>query len=51
MIQILFNGVKNFMDKCKECGMPIEDTDRCSCDPELCQYCCQCEEGCKCGCK
>ena len=39
------------MDKCKECGMPIDDASSCSCDPELCKQCCKCEQGCKCGCK
>ena len=41
------------MDKCKECGMPIDDIVKCSCDPQLCKNCCKCEKdaGCKCECK
>lgn len=39
-------------EKCTECGMPLEqESDKCSCEPSLCHYCCKCEPGCECGCK
>ncbi|MFA6375845.1 MAG: hypothetical protein WCX69_00385 [Candidatus Paceibacterota bacterium] len=39
-------------DKCRECGMPLENQeDCCSCEPTLCFHCCKCADGCVCGCK
>lgn len=38
--------------KCKKCDMPLENQeDRCSCNAELCRYCCECEATCQCGCR
>jgi len=39
-------------DKCRECGMPLEnEEDCCSCEPALCFHCCKCAGDCVCGCK
>jgi hypothetical protein len=41
----------NNMEKtCKKCGMAIDDTNTCSCEPETCANCCSCAEDCQCGC-
>ncbi|MEI6040282.1 MAG: hypothetical protein WCP93_02950 [Candidatus Berkelbacteria bacterium] len=32
------------------CGMPLDENTECKCKPENCIYCCECEEGCDCGC-
>lgn len=39
------------MEKCKECGMPLTDEVKCSCQPELCKHCCKCPDDCECGCR
>lgn len=36
-------------EKC-ECGMPLEEKTRCSCESKLCVYCCACSEDCSCNC-
>jgi len=33
--------------KCKECTMPLDEETTCSCNKELCVYCCECGEECK----
>ena len=39
-------------DKCRTCGMPLENPeDCCSCDKTLCFHCCACGDDCVCGCK
>ena len=38
-------------NKCVECGMPTDETTKCTCTPENCVHCCKCEEGCECNCK
>jgi len=38
------------MDKCKECGMPIDDKTTCECSEEKCVHCCSCDADCECGC-
>jgi len=35
---------------CKKCGMPLDDKTKCTCQPSLCLYCCECAPGCECGC-
>lgn len=37
-------------EKC-ECGMPLTDENRCSCEPTKCAKCCSCGPDCTCGCK
>lgn len=39
------------MEKCKECQMPMQEGQECSCNPETCYHCCKCEPECECGCK
>ncbi|MBI4709380.1 MAG: hypothetical protein HY764_04220 [Candidatus Portnoybacteria bacterium] len=36
--------------KC-ECGMPLNNDTRCSCNPALCIHCCSCDSDCQCGCQ
>ena len=38
------------MDKCKKCETPLNGN-RCSCEKELCNICCECPDECDCGCK
>lgn len=35
---------------CKKCGMPLDDKTKCTCQPTLCVYCCECAPDCECGC-
>lgn len=37
-------------EKC-ECGMPLDDETRCSCEPDKCYHCCSCGPECTCGCQ
>ncbi|MFA5358476.1 MAG: hypothetical protein WC310_01485 [Patescibacteria group bacterium] len=39
------------MAECIECGLPLDEKNSCSCEPDRCYHCCQCEEDCSCGCK
>lgn len=34
-----------------ECGLPLDSSNSCTCQPNLCVHCCTCEEGCTCDCK
>ncbi|HRY52757.1 MAG TPA: hypothetical protein P5089_02805 [Candidatus Portnoybacteria bacterium] len=36
--------------KC-QCGMPLDETTECSCQPGVCCYCCTCQPDCECGCQ
>lgn len=37
-------------DKKCACGMPLTKETTCTCNPELCIHCCECDEDCECGC-
>ncbi|MFA6254481.1 MAG: hypothetical protein WC675_00420 [Patescibacteria group bacterium] len=39
------------MEKCKECGMPLDEKTCCACNSELCYHCCACGPECTCGCQ
>jgi len=39
------------MDRCSECSAPMEDQEKCACNPALCLHCCKCDESCGCKCK
>ncbi|MBM2820322.1 MAG: hypothetical protein HW405_82 [Candidatus Berkelbacteria bacterium] len=36
--------------KC-ECGMPLTEETKCSCQPSVCIHCCTCVPDCTCGCQ
>lgn len=36
--------------KC-ECGMILDESTRCQCEPDKCFYCCTCPKECVCGCR
>lgn len=38
------------MEKCKKCGMPLNDYTECKCETDLCYKCCACPPDCECGC-
>jgi hypothetical protein len=42
--------MENEEKKCT-CGMPLNEKTECSCNPEVCVYCCSCPPDCKCGCQ
>jgi len=37
-------------DTCLKCHMPLDDDTKCECNESICKYCCECDEGCTCGC-
>jgi len=37
-------------NKC-QCGLPLDETNECSCQPGACCFCCSCEPKCECGCQ
>ncbi|MDO8513219.1 MAG: hypothetical protein Q7S37_01845 [bacterium] len=37
-------------DRC-DCGMPLNDKTRCTCDSTKCIHCCECPAECECDCK
>ncbi|MGA2667006.1 MAG: hypothetical protein ABSE91_02860 [Patescibacteria group bacterium] len=37
-------------EKC-ECGMPLNEKTRCTCEPGKCVNCCSCSKDCQCGCQ
>lgn len=40
------------METCSKCQIPFElDEDQCPCNGSLCTHCCECDDGCGCGCK
>ncbi len=41
-------GIK---ETCEMCGLPLNDDNRCSCNPTKCVHCCTCKPDCTCGCK
>jgi len=38
-------------NKCSKCGVDMTEEMKCTCKPEVCKGCCECEAGCTCGCK
>ncbi|HNX10954.1 MAG TPA: hypothetical protein PKI61_02335 [bacterium] len=36
---------------CVKCGLPLNETNQCSCNTDLCAYCCECSQDCQCGCQ
>ncbi len=42
--------MENEERKCT-CGMPLNEKTECSCNSEVCVYCCSCPPDCKCGCQ
>lgn len=39
------------MEKCRKCGMPLDDDSKCKCDSDLCKHCCDCGAKCQCECE
>jgi len=42
--------MENEEKKCN-CGMPLNEKTECTCNPEVCCYCCECPPDCQCGCQ
>ncbi|MFA5232541.1 MAG: hypothetical protein WC410_02655 [Candidatus Paceibacterota bacterium] len=42
--------MENEEKKCG-CGMPLNEKTECTCNPEVCCYCCECPPECQCGCQ